>query len=95
MTFDLEHIRSRNPIEEVVAEKFALKKSGSHFIGVEHDSLVVVPNTGFYFWNSRGEHGDVFDFVDGICCQSARGTIMMRRSLWKSCAIWRSAQASH
>jgi hypothetical protein len=63
MSFDLEHLRSRNPIEEVVAEKFALKKSGSRFIGVEHDSLVVVPNTGMYFWNSRGEHGDVFDFV--------------------------------
>ncbi len=63
MTFDLEHLRSRNPIEEVVAEKFALKKSGSRFIGVEHDSLVVIPNTGMYFWNSRGEHGDVFDFV--------------------------------
>ena len=39
MTFDLEHLRSRNPIEEVVAEKFALKKSGSRFVGVEHDSL--------------------------------------------------------
>jgi DNA primase len=63
MSFDLEHLRARNPIEEVVAEKFALKKSGSRFIGVEHDSLVVVPNTGFYFWNSRGEQGDVFDFV--------------------------------
>ncbi len=63
MTVDLEHLRSRNPIEEVIAEKFALKKSGSRFIGVEHDSLVVVPNTGFYFWNSHGEHGDVFDFV--------------------------------
>jgi len=63
MSFDLEQIRSRNPIEEVVAEKFALKKSGSRFIGVEHDSFVVVPNTGMYFWNSRGEYGDVFDFV--------------------------------
>jgi DNA primase len=63
MSFDLEQIRSRNPIEEVVAEKFALKKSSSRFISVEHDSLVVVPNTGCYFWNSRGEHGDVFDFV--------------------------------
>jgi hypothetical protein len=36
MTVDLEQIRSRNPIEEVVAEKFALKKSGSRFIGIEH-----------------------------------------------------------
>jgi DNA primase len=63
MVFDLEHIRSRNSIEEAVAEKFALRKSGSRYISVEHDSLVVVPNTGFYFWNSRGEHGDTFDFV--------------------------------
>ena len=63
MTFDLEQLRSRNPIEEVVTENFALKKSGSRFVGVEHDSLVVVPNTGLYFWNSRGEQGDVFDFV--------------------------------
>lgn len=63
MAFDLEQIRSRNPIEEVVAEKFALKKSGSRFIGVEHDSLVVTPSNGMYFWNSRGEYGDVFDFV--------------------------------
>jgi hypothetical protein len=63
MTLDLELIRSRNPIEDIVAEKCPLRRSGSRFIGVEHDSLVVVPNTGFYFWNSRGEQGDVFDFV--------------------------------
>ncbi len=63
MTFDLEHIRSRNLIEEVVAEKFALKKSGSRFIGMEHDSLVVTPASGLYFWNSQGEYGDVFDFA--------------------------------
>jgi hypothetical protein len=63
MSFDLEHIRVRNPIEDVVGEKFTLKKTGRRFIGTEHDSLVVIPNTGFYFWNSRGEHGDVFDFV--------------------------------
>ena len=63
MSFDLEHIRSRNPIEDVISEKFSLKKSGSCFIGAEHDSLVVIPQSGMYFWNSRNEHGDVFDFV--------------------------------
>jgi hypothetical protein len=63
MSIDLEDIRSRNPIETIVGEIFPLRKSGSRFVGVEHDSLVVVPNTGFYFWNSKGEHGDVFDFV--------------------------------
>lgn len=59
MTFDLEQISSRNQIEEVVA----LKKPVSRFIGVEHDSLVVTPSNGIYFWNSCGGHGDVFDFV--------------------------------
>jgi DNA primase len=63
MSFDLEQIRSRNPIEEIVAEKFPLKKSGTRFIGVQHDSLVVIPHTGWYFWNSRNEQGVVFDFV--------------------------------
>src|SRR5690606_679706 len=63
MNIDLETIRSRHAIEAIVNEHFPLKKSGSRFIGIEHDSLVVVPRTGFYFWNSKGEHGDVFDFV--------------------------------
>jgi DNA primase len=63
MSIDLEHIRNRNPIEDVVNEKFSLRKSGNRFVGVEHDSLVVTPRTHFYFWNSQGEFGDVFDFT--------------------------------
>lgn len=63
MSIDLEHIRSRNPIEDVVNEKLALRKTGNRFVGVEHDSLVVTPRMGFYFWNSQGEFGDVFDFT--------------------------------
>jgi DNA primase len=60
---DLELIRSHNPIEEVVQEKFGLKKSGAHFVGIEHDSLVINPRTGWYHWNSQDDRGDVFDFV--------------------------------
>lgn len=63
MSIDLEEIRLRNPIESVVGERFPLRKSGSRYAGIEHDSLVVVPNSGLYFWNSKGEQGDVFDFV--------------------------------
>ncbi|MBZ0280757.1 MAG: hypothetical protein K8L97_08440 [Anaerolineae bacterium] len=63
MSIDLEQIRSRNPIEDVVNEKFSLRKSGNRFVGIEHDSLVVTPRTGYYFWNSHGEFGDVFDFT--------------------------------
>ena len=46
MTIDLESIRSRNPIEEVMSEKFSLRKSGNRIVGVDHDSLVVIPHTG-------------------------------------------------
>ncbi len=63
MNVDLEQIRSGNPIEVIVSEKYPLRRSGARFVGVEHDSLVVTPQTGFYFWNSRDEHGDVFDFT--------------------------------
>lgn len=63
MSIDLEQIRSANPIDQVVGEKFTLKRQGTRFVGVEHDSLVVMPQTEQYFWNSKGEYGDVFDFV--------------------------------
>lgn len=63
MSIDLEQIRSANPIEQVIGEKFALKRQGTRYVGVEHDSLVVTPQTGQYFWNSRGEYGDAFDFA--------------------------------
>lgn len=63
MAFDLEYIRAQSPIEDIAGQKFALKKSGTHYIGREHDSFVVNPRTGWYHWNSRDEHGDVFDFV--------------------------------
>ena len=79
MTIDLEHIRSQNPIEDVINEKFTLKKSGSRFIGTEHDSMVVTPKNGLYFWNSRGEHGDVFDFVGGRLAVGPGGRDVCRR----------------
>jgi DNA primase len=61
MTIDPEQIHSANPIEQIVSEKFMLKRQGTRFVRIDHDSLVVTPATGQYFWNSRGEYGDVFD----------------------------------
>lgn len=63
MSIDLEQIRSANPIDQVVGEKFTLKRQGARFVDVEHDSLVVTPQNGQYFWNSKGEYGDAFDFA--------------------------------
>ena len=59
----IDAIKAAVRIEDLVGEKFSLKQSGARFVGVDHDSMVVIPESGMYFWNSRGEYGDVFDFV--------------------------------
>lgn len=63
MTLDLDPIRARCPIQHVIGERYPLRRQGARYIGVDHDSLVVTPKTEYYFWNSRGAQGDVFDFA--------------------------------
>jgi hypothetical protein len=53
MTINLEQIRSAQPIEQVIGETFTLKQMGTRFVTVEHDSLVITPQTGTYFWVRR------------------------------------------
>jgi DNA primase len=64
MSIDLEQIRSSNRIEEIIGSQFTLKKQSSRtFHTQEHDSLVVFVDTQSYYWFSRDEGGDVFDWV--------------------------------
>ena len=63
MSIDLAEIRARNPIESIIGEKYKLKKVARTFKAEEHDSLVVFPATQSYYWYSRDEGGDVFDWV--------------------------------
>src|SRR6185369_2593365 len=60
---DLEEIRARNRIEELIGEKYPLRKVSRTFKAQEHDSLVVFPDTQSYYWYSRDEGGDVIDWV--------------------------------
>lgn len=70
MVYDIDAIKQRNPIEEVVARHgVALRPSGTHLTGRcpfhqdEHPSLVVYPETrSFYCFGCRAS-GDVIDFV--------------------------------
>jgi DNA primase len=70
MVYDIDAIKQRNPIEEVVARHgVALRGSGTHLTGRcpfhqdEHPSLVVYPETrSFYCFGCRAS-GDVIDFV--------------------------------
>lgn len=60
---DLQQLRDNNRIEDVIGEKYALRKSGRTFKAQERDSLVVFPDTQSYYWYSRNEGGDVLDWV--------------------------------
>jgi DNA primase len=60
---DIEEIRTRTRIEELIGEKYSLRKVSHTFKAQEHDSLVVFPDTQSYYWYSRDEGGDVIDLV--------------------------------
>ncbi|MDP2674618.1 MAG: CHC2 zinc finger domain-containing protein [Dehalococcoidia bacterium] len=70
MVYDIDGIKHRNPIEEVVAgHGVALRRSGTHLMGLcpfhqdEHPSLVVYPETRSFYCFGCGASGDVIDFV--------------------------------
>ncbi len=70
MVYDIDSIKQRNPIEEVVAgHGVALRRSGTHLMGPcpfhqdEHPSLVVYPETRSFYCFGCGASGDVIDFV--------------------------------
>lgn len=64
MSGDLELVKSANPIQDVVAELYPLqRRHGRYLRAQEHDSLVVDTEKQIYSWNSKGETGDVIDWV--------------------------------
>ncbi len=60
---DVDAVKVANPIADVIGETFELRRAGRFWRSVEHDSLVVEPEKGSWFWNSRGTSGDVVDWV--------------------------------
>lgn len=63
MGLDLNQVKTANPIEQVIEETEPLRGSGKWLRGTNHDSLVVNVNAQTYTWNSRGEWGDVIEWV--------------------------------
>lgn len=61
---DINGIKEANPIEDVIGNEHPLRGGGRRFLRAEeHDSLIVdVYNQAFY-WNSKGESGDVITWV--------------------------------
>jgi DNA primase len=70
MVYDIDSIKQRNPIEDVVAKHgVVLRDSGSHLVGLcpfhqdEHPSFAVYPETRSFYCFGCNAGGDVIDFV--------------------------------
>jgi len=59
-------VKDANPLEDVLEEGgFTLvSKRGRYVRGREHDSLVIDTHEQYYVWNSKGEKGDVFTWLE-------------------------------
>ena len=60
---DIETIKAANRIEEIIAEELTITGHGRYRKTATHDSLVIDTVDQTYFWNSRGEQGDVIDWL--------------------------------
>jgi len=62
---EAEALKAQVRLEEVIeaSSDIRLEGHGRYRRAREHDSLVVDTQTGFYNWNSRGEAGDVFTWL--------------------------------
>ncbi len=87
MVYDLDSIKQRNPIAEVIASHgVALRDSGSHLVGLcpfhrdEHPSFAVYPETRSFYCFGCNAGGDDIDFVraDNLYDRTAPDTITSR-----------------
>lgn len=63
-THQLDEIRSRIKVSDVVGAKFKLRKQGSEFVAIEDQSLTVNDQKGLWYDFGKGdEGGDVFEFL--------------------------------
>jgi hypothetical protein len=64
----VEKVKAANPLSQVMEESGAeyrlAHKRGKFLRGETHNSLVVQADEGWYVWNSRGERGDVFNWLE-------------------------------
>lgn len=64
----VERIKAATNIEDVIeatgAEYRLRRKHGKYMRGEGHESLVVKIDEQYYVWNSRGERGDVFNWLE-------------------------------
>lgn len=64
----IDQIKAAVDLAALVNQTHSLENGNSRYRrSKEHDSLVVDTQNGLYFWNSRGESGDCFDWAGRYC----------------------------
>jgi len=60
---DIDRIKNAVPLADLVGRRYELNGGRRYRNTKEHSSLVVDTETGAYWWNSKGENGDIIDWV--------------------------------
>ncbi|MCL4300563.1 MAG: toprim domain-containing protein [Anaerolineae bacterium] len=58
-----QELKAKVKIENIINQDFTLRDQGRFLRAKEHDSLIVDTRRQLYFWNSRGESGDVYTWL--------------------------------
>lgn len=105
---DIERLKELNPIEDVVTAVtgYELHKSGRSLTprkGTKEGGLVVSPDMGTYYWNTRGRGGDVIsflenehgmDFMEAVAFLAERANMPLRISDEQAAAIRKQRELS-
>lgn len=63
MSDTIDAIKNAVPLTSLVEKKYKLSGNGRYLKAVEHNSLVIDTQKQQYHWNSKGESGDIIDWV--------------------------------
>jgi DNA primase len=55
-----------NKLLSIIAKDYSLIRKGNYYTTEEHDSLVINPKLGLFYWNSKGVYGDVLRWLTEI-----------------------------
>ena len=59
----LDTLKQLHPLEVIIGQTFHVVGTGRWRKTIEHDSLVIDTQKQYFWWNSRGIEGDVFDWM--------------------------------
>ncbi len=92
---DIHALKSAIDLAALIEQTYPLLSSGQRYRKAkEHDSLVVDCREQVYYWNSRGESGDVFDWIGRHCLGHSNGNwCSSDPSLFKEAVLWAARYA--